>query len=56
MDDKKIIKDKTEDKNLISEAHKSNVQRFHTNPIIQKMFHCNILADKMKFKFKDLFR
>lgn len=56
MDDKKIIKDKTEDKKLISEVQKDNVQKLHTNPIIQKMLRCNILADKMKFKFKDLFR
>lgn len=56
MEDKDIIKVKIEEKKLIKDVEKTTHSTFHTNPIIQKMLRCNALSEKMKFKFKDLFR
>lgn len=56
MDENKIIKLKI--KKLLSCDNNFNVVKndLQTNPILQKMLNCNSLTQKMKFKFKDLFR
>lgn len=56
MDEEKVIKLKIE-KQQDNEVEKLPANRkLHTNPILQKMLSINQATEKMKFKFKDLFR
>ncbi len=57
MDDKKIIKLKTEQKEK-EESDKKQTASFslHTNPIIKKMLFLNMNNKKDKFSLKDWFR
>lgn len=55
MDDKKIVELKIKQKEVITDNNSVN-KNLHSNPIVQKMLNCNLLSERMKFKFKDLFR
>lgn len=56
MDNEKIVKLNIEKKESLPSNKKKVEAPFHTNPILQEMLKCNSLSEKMKFKFKDLFR
>ena len=56
MDEKKVIKLKTEIKQEQKTEKNIPNAKLQTNPILQKMLNCNNLSEKMKFKLKDLFR
>lgn len=56
MDDKKITKDKTEQKSKQNEINSKFGNKLQTNPILERMLYCNELSKNMKFKIKDLFK
>ena len=56
MDEEKVIKLQIEKQKEKEVEKQPENKRLHTNPILQKMLSINQASQKMKFKFKDLFR
>lgn len=54
MDNEKIIKLKIKEQTACTKQ--DAMPKLQTNPIIGEMIKTNMLSEKMKFKFKDLFR
>lgn len=56
MDENKILEMYKQKKEESDKQKTSSFSVHTTNPILQKMLHVNKNTEKLKFKFKDLFR